>query len=287
MSEKLTVTLGDYPHTKALKDRTLKTGLDLEFPEVKPTNRAFRPMVMEQKFDICELAIITFLMAKAYNKPLVLLPAAMAAHFPLGNLFYNPERGPLTLADLNGKRIGTRSFAQTTPTWLRGIIENEYGINWRRWQWITFEGAHVAEFKDPAIVERALAGKDQTKMLVEGELDAAIYGLDRPEDPRLKHVVPDFQDKAAAYKQKHGFTPINHVVVATADVVKNKPAAVREVFSLITEAAQRAGSTLPLGFEALTPSLEQAIFYAHQQALIPERYSVASLFEDARRLLGA
>jgi 4,5-dihydroxyphthalate decarboxylase len=286
-ADKLTIMLGDYPHTKPLKDGTIKSTHAFDFVEVKPANRAFKPMVMEQKFDVCELAIVTYLMAKAHDKPIFILPAAMACHFPHPCLFYNSERGKLTLADLAGKRVGTRSYAQTTPTWLRGIVQNDYGIDWRNWHWVTFEGAHVAEYNDPPGVERAPAGANQSKMLADGELDAAIYGLDRPEDPRLQYLLPDPAAEAAAYQKKHGFVPLNHVVVVTAALAKSNPAAVRDVYRMMREAKTMSGSDLPFSIEALTPALETIILYAYQQELIPRRYSVAELFDDARRVLEA
>lgn len=287
-TDTVTIMLGDYPHTKALKSGAIASpGLALEFIEVKPSNRAFKPMVMEQKFDVCELAIMTFLMAKAYHKPIALLPAAMACHFPHGHLFYNSRRGTLGLADLAGKRVGTRSYAQTTPTWLRGIVQHDYGIDWRKWTWVTFEGAHVAEYVDPPGVERALPGKNLTQMLLDGELDAAIYGLDTPDDPAIKTVIVDPAADAAAWRKKYGITPINHVVVVTEKLLRARPDAVREVYRLMHQSRQTSGSDVPFGVAAMTPSLEQAIDYAHQQDLIPRRYSVAELFDDTTRLLGA
>src|SRR5262249_57146833 len=117
--------------------------------------KAFKPMVREHAFDASELALVTYLQAKAYNKGLKLLPAAMLARFQHGAMLYNAERGLLKLSDLPGKRIGARSYSQTTGVWLRGIIENDYGVDLSKAQWVIFEDGHVAEAKDPPEVIRA------------------------------------------------------------------------------------------------------------------------------------
>jgi 4,5-dihydroxyphthalate decarboxylase len=122
-------------------------------------------------------------------------------------------------------------------------------------------------------------------MLIDGGLDAAIYGSDSPEDPRLRPVITDFRARAAAWQATHGFIPVNHVMVARADLARSNPAALREIYRMMGRSRAMSGSDLPLGFEALAPSLEMVIFYAWQQDLIPRRYGVAELFDDSRRIL--
>ena len=89
-------------------------------------HKAFKPMVREHAYDASEMALVTYLQAKAYNKGLTLLPAAMLARFQHGTMLYNAERGKLEPADLPGCRIGVRSYSQTTGAWIRGILENDY-----------------------------------------------------------------------------------------------------------------------------------------------------------------
>ena len=191
-TETLNVCLGTYPHTRALKNGEIRSEtVTLRFTEVEPINKAFFMMAREQKFDVSEMAIVTYLQAKAYGKPLTLLPATMMGRFQQGALLHNSERGTLRPHDLPGRRVGVRSFAQTTGVWLRGILWKDYGLDPGRIRWVTFEDAHVAEFRDPAGVERAAAGKDMTRMVLDGELDAAIFGGALPTDPRLKSVIPD------------------------------------------------------------------------------------------------
>ena len=190
--ETLSACIGNYPHTKALKSGDIKSDrVALNFTEVNPVNRAFLMMVRELKFDVCEMAIVTYLQAKAYGKPLMLLPATMLGRFQQSALLYNSERGTLKVEDLPGRRVGVRAFSQTTGVWIRGILWKDYGLDLGKVNWVTFEDAHVAEYRDPPGVERAAAGKDITKMLLDGELDAAIFGGEMPTDPRLKSVIAD------------------------------------------------------------------------------------------------
>src|SRR5271156_6062763 len=210
----LSVAVGDYPHTLALKSGRIATAaLHLEFAEISPINRAFAPMVRERRFDVCEMAIATFLQARAYGKPLVLLPIAMAARFQESALLCRADsaiRGP---GDLAGRRVGVRAYSQTTGLWLRGLLSDDYGVRPEDVHWITFEGAHVLEYADPPFVERASPGKEPLKMLREGELDAVIVGNDVPDDPQLRTVFPDPAAAAEAFWNKHRFVPINHMIV--------------------------------------------------------------------------
>src|SRR5207245_7518712 len=121
----------------------------LDFVEVKPTNLAFKPMVREQQFDVCEIAIVTFLQAKAYGKPLALLPAVMLARFQHGCMLYNSARGALAPLELDGRRVGVRAYSQTTGVWLRGILANDYGLDAERVRRVTCDVALVAESADP------------------------------------------------------------------------------------------------------------------------------------------
>ena len=123
----LRIAIGDYPHTLPLKRGEITSPwLKLDFVEVKPMHKAFKPMVREHAYDASEMALVTYLQAKAYNKGLRLLPAAMLARFQHGCMLYNAERGKLDPADLPGCRVGVRSYSQTTGAWLRGILQNDY-----------------------------------------------------------------------------------------------------------------------------------------------------------------
>jgi 4,5-dihydroxyphthalate decarboxylase len=284
---------GTYPQTQALKSGQIKSdSVKLNLTEINPVYRAFGMMVREQKFDICEMAIVSYLQCKPYGKPLVLMPCTMVGRFQHGTMLYNSERSALTPYNLEGRRIGVRSFAQTTGCWLRGILWKDYGLDNSKVKWVTFEDAHVPEFKDPPGVERAPDGKDMTKMLLEGELDAAIFGTVLPTDPRLKSVIPDPDNAAKDWYKKYGTVPINQMVVVKTSLSESDPGAVREVFRMLHESKKAAGlpkpgaiDTLPFGFDAVKPALDLMSSYALEMKIIPRRYSVEELFDDTTRAL--
>jgi 4,5-dihydroxyphthalate decarboxylase len=289
----LRTVLGNYPHTLPLKRGEISSGaVRLDFVDVKSTYLAFKPMVRELAYDVCEMAIVTFLMAKAYGKPLALLPAVMLGRFQHHCMLYNAKRGPLTPQTLAGRRVGARAYSQTTGVWLRGILANDYGVDLDSVQWVTFEDAHVAEYRDPPQIERAAAGKEMHAMLLAGEIDAAIYGAEVPDDPRLKSVIPEPGVAAHAWYRKHGVAPVNHLVVVKTDLVRAQPRVVAEVCRLLA-AAKRAAPTpagidpAPFGVEPNRPALELIIDYCLQQRMIPRRFSVDELFADVEELIEA
>src|SRR5262245_43543114 len=146
----LNVAFDDYPQTQALKRREVKSDrVALTFSEIKPANKFFKPMVRELRFDISEMAIATFLQAKAYGKPLTLIPATIMGRFQHGTILYNAARGTITPSDLPGKRIGVRSYSQTTITWVRGLLMNDYGVDLDSLHWVSQEDGHVDEYREP------------------------------------------------------------------------------------------------------------------------------------------
>jgi 4,5-dihydroxyphthalate decarboxylase len=282
----LRIAIGDYPYTLPLKRGEITSPwLKLDFIEVKPMHKAFKPMVREHAYDASEMALVTVLQAAANHKGLKLLPAAMLARFQHGAILYNSERGPLTPADLPGKRIGVRSYSQTTGVWIRGILQNDYGLDLSAVQWITFEDGHVAEARDPPGVIRAQPGADITQMLLGGSLDAAIYGAALPKDPRLISVIPDAQAAARAWYAKHGLMPVNHMVVVTDELARAHPEAVAELCRLLETAKLAAGGPppgepdpAPFGREANRPCLELLASYALQQGLVPRKFTPDELW---------
>lgn len=280
----LRIAIGDYPHTLPLKrGEIVSPWLTLDFVEVKPMYKAFLPMVREHAYDASEMALATAIQAKAYGKGLTLLPAAMLARFQHGTVLYNSARGTLTPADLPGKRVGVRSYGQTTGVWMRGILQNDYGVDMSRVQWVTFEEGHVAEGRDPPDAMRAQPGQDLTQMLLAGELDAAIYGAAMPDDARLKSLIADPEAAAREWYAKHRLVPVNHMVVVTDELARARPDAVAELYRLLEAGKRAAGQpgpldTAPFGKDANRPCLELLISYAVQQNLIPAKIAADALW---------
>lgn len=289
---KLHTMLGNYPNTKPLKSGEIHSDLvDFDFVDVKVANTLFKQVVRDAKYDVAELAIVTYLQAKAHGKPYVLVPAVVVSRGQHHTIAYNPDRGSLKPSDLNGKRVGVRAYTVTTGTWVRGILSTDYGVDINKVQWLTFEDPHVAEFHDPAIVKRAPAGKDLTEMLLNGEVDAGIVG-DKLSDPRLKHLIPDPDAAARNWAERHHGIPINHMLVVRQELSRSRPDIVKDIFRQLHESKRAAG--LPdvgeldpyrFGVEACRPNLEIIIDFCHQQQLIPRRLSVDELFDDTTRSL--
>jgi len=286
--------LGDYPNTMALKKGEVTSNLvGLEFADVKVSNTAFKPLVRQAKFDVGELAIVTYLQAKVYGKPYVLIPATVLGRGQHHTIAYNPQRGSLEPTDLMGKRVGVRAYTQTTGAWVRGFLSDDYGIDPTKIRWITFEDPHLAEFKDPAFVTRAPEGKTLLQMLLDGELDAAIVG-DKMPDERLAPLIPDADTAARKWAEKHGGVPINHMMVVRNRIAQSRPDVVREIYRMLRESRRVVpppadGSVFDpwrFGVEANRESLNTIIDYSFRQQLIPKLFSVDELFDDCTRALG-
>src|SRR3954449_7828682 len=251
---RLRTLLGDHPGTAALKNGTVSSDLvAFDFADYSPTHSGFKPMVREQAFDVSEMAIVTYLMAKSFGKPMVLLPAVVMARFQHGFALYNAKSGTLTPADLNGKRVGIRSFTTTTGAWLRGILANDYGVDLNSIDWVTFEDAHVAEFPDTTA--RAPKGKQIVQMLLDGELDAVLG--EKSEHPDLRPLFADVGSEEKSWFAKHQVMPINHMVVVSEALSAGHPDVVREIFSLLQQSTSRAPAASPrFSAEEMRRSLE-------------------------------
>lgn len=288
---RLRTLLDDYPNTRALRRGEITSPtVSFDFADVPFVANAFKRTVRNLEFDVSELAIVTFLMAKAHGKPYVLMPAVVLGRFQHPFLVYNSARGELRPQDLNGRRVGIRSYSVTTSMWLRGILANDYGVNLDSIRWVTFEDPHVAEYKDPPTVERAPEGSDVLKMLMDGEVDAIVLRDTKLEDPRLKRLIPDPDRAAQEWHARNRAIQINHMVTVRDTLTKSNPDAVREVYRLLVEAKRRGPAPgtpdmTPFGLEANRRNLEVAIEYVYQQRLIPKRFKVDELFDDVTRNL--
>lgn len=282
----LRAAVGTYPHTAALREgRVTSNLLTLDFADISPINRAFAPMLREHRFDVSEIAIISFLQAKAYGKPFVLLPVVLAARFQepaLLCLAASAIRGP---ADLAGRRVGVRAYSQTTGVWLRGILAEAHGVRPEAVRWVTFEDAHVAEYRDPPWVERASAGADLLGMLRQGALDAVIVGNEVPADPALRTVFPDPTASADAFWRQHGVVPINHMLTVGSDLAASRPDLVRDLVRMFQQAEAAdpgASKRTPYAVDAtaLNCALDLALRYAAEQSLLPRALSVVELWAE-------
>ena len=178
----------------------------------------------------------------------------------------------------------SRAYSVTTAAWVRGVLQNDHGVELDKIRWVTFEDPHVAEYSDPPTATRAPAGKTMVQMLIDGELDAAVLSDPVPQDARLKPVIPDPASAALQWQARYQAIQVNHVVV-----VKNTlpPDVIREVYELLARSKSQATiiagakyDTSPFGLNANRRNFEVAIDCLHRQGLIPKRYTVDELFAD-------
>ncbi len=287
---RLKTLLGDHAVTAALKRGDVASPrVALDFADVKVPNTAFKRVVRDLDFDVAELAIVTFLMAKAKGVPLTLLPAVLVARFQHPFIVYDASRRPLAPGDLNGRQVGIRSYTVTTVAWIRAVLANDYGVDLGSVRWVTFEEAHVAGFADPPNAVRARPGQDLRTMLLAGEIDAAVM-TGPVDDPRIETLIPDPAAAARAWQDKYGAIQLNHLVAVRRALCEAHPDAVREVYRLLEGSKRAAGlpqpgatDLNPFGIEENRRNLEVAIDMTFRQGLIPRPFEVDELFDNAMR----
>lgn len=288
----LRTNLAEYAVTKAMRDGRVKSDLvNLDFCGPTPAHNGFKAMVRENKFDAGELAIVTFLQAKAYDKPYVLLPAPISGRFQHHCAGFNSDFGDIRPKDIEGKRVGVRTYTQTTALWIRGILRHECGVDLDKVTWMTLGDGHLAEYSDPTNCQRLPAGSSIPDMMMAGELTAALLGEDMPKDPRVRTLVPDAQAAAKDWFAREGVVPINHMFVVHADLPKQRPDIVRELYRMVVESRALAEGGVPaifppIGLEANRKGLQLAIDWALDQKIIPRRLSVDELFDETTGGLG-
>jgi len=271
--------LGQYPHTAPLRDgRVTSTQVRLDVQDIVPVNRAFRPMVNDLAYDISELALVTLMLARARERPLRALPVVLlrqSAHQLLTTRQASLIRGP---HDLAGKTIGVRAYTQTTGTWVRGILQHQFGLDLSTLSWVTFEPAHVDGYDDPPNCRRADSGQTLLDMVLHGQVDAAV-GLEP--HPGLRPIVAEAEQEFIA---QTGVQPINHVLTVRADLVQQDPWLTSELFFMFTAARERAiveehADPAEYGLEHNSNAIELLARYAKEQAITPRSFAAEELFE--------
>ena len=124
-------------------------GLQLDQITVEPQIAAYRRMVRDLAFDVCELAPTTYLCAKAFNKQFTAIPVFLTRDFHHRSVVCNVASGIKEPKDLVGKKFGVRAYTVTTGVWTRGILESEYGVDPAQVTWYTDDEEHVTEWVPP------------------------------------------------------------------------------------------------------------------------------------------
>jgi 4,5-dihydroxyphthalate decarboxylase len=289
---------------RALKDRTVTPRkCVLDFVEVTPLVQAFRRMVRELEFDVCEMAFTTYLCAKAHGKPMTALPIFLVRGLHHGAIVHNVRAGIHHPLDLEGRRVGVnRGYTVTTGVWARGILADEYGVDLSRVTWVLSGDEHVAEFELPPNVVPMADDRDIGAMVASGELPAAVGVSD--DHPDVTPLIPGADEAAIDALKRRGLYPINHLVVVRDDLLEEYPDLAADLFTAFAEARtmyvdqlqngsiseptqadrtyQRVmeieGDPLPYGVEPNRAMIEQLVEYAVQQRILAEPPQIQTLF---------
>ena len=284
----LQANIMEYLNTKALRSGEVRSDLvEIEFTGPKIANQGFKPLIREAKFHISELAVVSFLQAREAGKPLVMAPAPILSRFQHHCISFNTQRCPgLKPKELEGKLVGLRSYSQTTALWVRAILKHDHGVDLSKIRWSSYDPPHPAEVKDPDfVIPFDPAGRSVEDMLVAGEFDAAIIGTVIKDEPKVATLFADPVAAALDWYARNKIVPVNHYLVMDANLPKERPDVVREVYRMIGDSKKANPLTtggvdlLPMGFEANRPTIEKIIEFALEQGLITTRFKVEDLFD--------
>jgi 4,5-dihydroxyphthalate decarboxylase len=312
MSElKLKTVTRTQGNNRALKDGSVKPkSFTFDFVEVDPLIAAFRRMVRGSEFDLCEMAITTYICAKAHGKRMTAVPIFLVRAFHHGAILVNSKAGIRTPKDLEGKRVGVnRGYTVTTGVWARSILQEEHGVDLSKITWVLSGDEHVAEYRAPANVVPIASGRKMGDMLAAGELVAAI-GIES-DSPDVKPLIPNALEAGFAALRQRGHYPINHTVVIRDELIAAHPDLAADVFNAFAEAKRRyvaelktgrieklsevdkvhrrvmeiSGDPLPYGIAPNRKVLDELVGHAVTQGIIAKHVPVEDLFAPSTRAL--
>jgi 4,5-dihydroxyphthalate decarboxylase len=309
----LKIALGMYGHTAALLDGSVKiAGVEPQFAESADMIAAFRRMVRELAYDVCEMAPTTYFIARANGARFIALPVFVMRRFHHGGIVCRRDAGIRTPTDLEGKKVGVRAYSVTTGVWTRGVLADEYGLDLGKVEWVVADEDHVKSVPLPRNVVRAPAGRPLAAMMADGEIDAGFAGPAGlgnavPRDQESETYPDLFADAArleAEWFRKTGIYPIHGLVVVKEDLLRAEPWLAGALYTALVAAKQRylqrlqrgealsaedrrhlalakiVGDPLPYGLSENRPAIEALISYTHRQGLVAERGAVDTLFVD-------
>jgi 4,5-dihydroxyphthalate decarboxylase len=278
MKARFDVMLGNYPHTEALKSGAVSSDhVALNVAPITVAPSAFRDVVA-LRYDLAELSIPTFLIARSKSVPLVLLPADLFKRVKPPELIYEASRGLVRPADLQGKRIGVAYYTATTTIWMQCLLGNA-GLDLRTVRWVALEGPHVADFQDPPHVERVV-GKTLVELLRDGDADA-IVTANPPPEPNFRAMEFDAPDHRRSLP--YPLMQSHHLIVAKSDLTQRHPEAIREIWRMLLQsralALGRGNTECPYGLSANRVHLDLVIDACFTLKLIEKRPAVEELFD--------
>lgn len=310
----LTLACGDYEIVRPLKEGVVRAdGIDLEFHTDMESHMRHRRMIRERAFDVCELSLSSYLMAKDRDQALAAIPVFLHRRFRHGFIFINVDKGIHHATDLAGRKVGTNSFQATANVWMRGILEHEHQLPHKKLRWLVEQDEAVA-FTPPTDLNwaRTPPGETLASLLVEGELDAVMHtdiiAPVREHNPRVKRLFTNYKDLEVDYYRRTGIFPIMHVTAIKREIVDQHPWVAASLQRAFEGAKQRAYEHLqnprivPLAWYQFALEEQQALLgedpwayglnennrhnlqtligYSHEQGLIGTRFTVDELFVE-------
>jgi 4,5-dihydroxyphthalate decarboxylase len=252
----LTTAVRTHPHTAALKNSEVPTpGVTLSFIEVEPQVLAFRRMVRDVAYDICELAPTTYIIAKAYGAPFTAIPIFFERRFHHAGLLVRGDAGVAGPKDLEGKKVGVRAYSVTTGVWTRGILVNEFGLDSSKVTWVVDDEEHVTQLKLPPNVEHVPEGKSLASMMAAGEIQAGFVanaGIGREGPPKAGWKAKE-REETASYRElfanadelgaelfrRSGIYPMHSTLVIKDEILKANPWLAKTLFDALVASKQR------------------------------------------------
>jgi 4,5-dihydroxyphthalate decarboxylase len=310
---KLKTACASYGHVLPLKDGTVRPrNHELVFEDIPVIIQAFRRMVRTLEFDVSEMAVTTYICARAYGKRFTALPVFIMRGLHHGAVLRNVNSDVRTPKDLEGKRVGVnRGYTVTTGLWARAILQHEYGVDLSRVTWVLSGDEHVAEYKPPPNVVPVEPGRKLEDLVISGEIPAAI-GL-KVEAPELEPLLPNPQALGMQSLRERGLYPVNHTVVIKDDLLAAHPDLAVEIFDAFAEAKRiylqqlkedrvqdptpadrlykrlmdQLGDPLPYGLEPNRAVLTRLVQHCLEQGIITKPVAVDELFAESTRGLTA
>jgi 4,5-dihydroxyphthalate decarboxylase len=262
---RLKIAIADYGHTRALKSGAVPIkGIEADFVEVKPIIGAFRRMVRDVEFDVCEMAPTTYMIARALGAPFIALPIFLMRRFHHGGFVVRPDAGIKVPKDLEGKKVGVRAYSVTTGVWTRGIFVNEYGLDSGKVTWVVDDEEHVTSLKLPPNVVHAPAGKSLQSMMKAGEIQAGftgpagvgragppVSGWDKTstaaEADTYPELIADVEQVEADWFRRTGIYPIHGLIVVKDEHIARYPWLPRSLMDAFVAAKQPYRDALEAG----------------------------------------
>jgi len=243
----LTLACGDYDRMRALHTGVVKPqGVELRVLSLEPEEMFFR-MARFREFDVSELSLSTYTVLRGRGEPLVAIPVFPSSMFRHSSIFVRDDAGIREPKDVVGKRIGIPKYHMTAAVWIRGMLEDEYGVAPKDIFW--FEGGEGARVKEvdvtlPSDVPHQLVpdGKNLGEMVAAGELDGYI-GARRPPayfTGRVRRLFPDYRRVERDYYQRTGIFPIMHTVVMREELAREHPWLPRSLYNAFVESKRLA-----------------------------------------------